>query len=173
MNHDKIEGVPANFTTFYKETQPSLQLYLSKLTKNPEVARDLTQDTFERVHTNIASFKGGYFKSWVYAIAINVTKEYWRRQKLQNRTFIDSIDNLTERENNVITPEEEVTGMEIEAKLQSFAADPENQNDFQILLLDIQGYSDREMGDLLNLKTNTVSVKLSRVRRRLAQYLEK
>ena len=50
--------------------------------KDPEVAKDLTQETWLKAFGAIDTFRGdSAFHSWVYRIAENVCIDYWRKQK--------------------------------------------------------------------------------------------
>ena len=50
--------------------------------KNPEVAKDLTQEVWFRAFRGIQGFRGdAAFSSWVYRIAENVVRDHFRREK--------------------------------------------------------------------------------------------
>jgi RNA polymerase sigma factor (sigma-70 family) len=54
--------------------------FLIRLTRNPEVAGDLTQEVFLRVYLKGANYThGGTFKTWLYQIALNLARDAARR----------------------------------------------------------------------------------------------
>lgn len=64
------------------ELRPGLTSFIFRLTCHRDDAEDIVQDTFIAVQKNIASFeKRSSFKTWVYAIAINKTRNNARAKK--------------------------------------------------------------------------------------------
>lgn len=55
--------------------------FLVRLTRNSEVAGDLTQEVFLRVFLKGASYThGGTFKTWLYQVALNLARDAARKQ---------------------------------------------------------------------------------------------
>jgi len=57
--------------------------YVHLLVGNAEVAEELTQDTFVRVYFKAAGLRTENLKSWIYAIATNLARSEFRKQKLR------------------------------------------------------------------------------------------
>ena len=54
--------------------------FLIRLTRNPELAGDLTREVFLRVYLKGASYThGGTFKTWLYQIALNLARDAARK----------------------------------------------------------------------------------------------
>ena len=51
------------------------------LTRNPHDAEDLTQDVFDRVFGNLASYTPGNFPGWLYRITVNIFLDHMRRNR--------------------------------------------------------------------------------------------
>ena len=65
---------------------PSIQRFLLRLTRNPEDAEDLTQDTWVRVARGARGFdERRKFKSWAYGIALNLARDLFRRRQVRAR----------------------------------------------------------------------------------------
>jgi RNA polymerase sigma-70 factor, ECF subfamily len=61
--------------------KPELQSLLYRLLTNKEDVEDIVQETYIKVHQNIRAFKGeSNFKTWVFAIAINLSKNHLKKQ---------------------------------------------------------------------------------------------
>ena len=59
-------------------------------TKNPHLSQDLFQETWVRVIEHRDEFDPSRkFSSWVFAIALNLTRDHWRKEK-REQTDIDS-----------------------------------------------------------------------------------
>ena len=53
--------------------------YLTRMTGNPELAEEMFQETFRRVHRKAHTFAGRRFKSWLFTIATRVAIDGYRR----------------------------------------------------------------------------------------------
>lgn len=74
------ERTNVNFQTFYKNYKPKLMWYLSRYTKDPEVAEDHVEDAFIQALLNIGTYKrpdegGAQVNTWIYKIAENIVKK--------------------------------------------------------------------------------------------------
>lgn len=69
----------------YQQYRPELESYLTRLTGEPEAARDIVQETFARVSgiKEPARLNGG-LKAYLYKTALNLVRDEWRRT--QTRT---------------------------------------------------------------------------------------
>ena len=70
------------FTPLVGKYQDRLYRHIRRRVTDPEIAEDLTQETWLRAFRAISSFRGGSaFYSWLYRIAENVCIDHFRRQK--------------------------------------------------------------------------------------------
>ena len=75
-------GDPEAFTPFVGKYQGRLYAHILGRVTDPELAKDLTQETWLRAFRAISSFRGdSAFYSWLYRIAENVCIDFFRRQK--------------------------------------------------------------------------------------------
>ena len=75
-------GDPEAFTPLVGKYQDRLYRHIRRRVTDPEIAEDLTQETWLRAFRAISSFRGGSaFYSWLYRIAENVCIDHFRRQK--------------------------------------------------------------------------------------------
>ena len=66
----------------FLQFKPELQSFLYRLLTNKEDAEDIIQETYIKVHQNIHSFKEeSSFKTWVFTIALNLSKNHLKKQK--------------------------------------------------------------------------------------------
>ena len=75
-------GDPEAFTPLVGKYQDRLYGHINGRVTDPELAKDLTQETWLRAFRAISSFRGdAAFYSWLYRIAENVCTDHFRRQK--------------------------------------------------------------------------------------------
>jgi RNA polymerase sigma-70 factor (ECF subfamily) len=79
-----LGGDQAAFVTLVRRYERGLYNLAYRMVRDPELARDLTQDVLIRVHGSLAKYDPIYpFASWVYRVASNLCIDFIRRRKLQ------------------------------------------------------------------------------------------
>ena len=69
-----------------------IYLYMRRLGHNHQVSEDLTQESFLQAWQHISQLRDGKaLNSWLYRVASNVSKLYWRRHKGKETTSIEGI----------------------------------------------------------------------------------
>ena len=77
----------AEFVDMYHE---QIYLFMRRLGHNRQVSEDLTQESFLQAWQHISQLRNGRaLNSWLYRIASNVSKLYWRRHKGREMTSIE------------------------------------------------------------------------------------
>jgi RNA polymerase sigma-70 factor (ECF subfamily) len=74
------ERTGVNFKNFYKNYKPKLMWYITRYTKDPEIAEDHVEDAFIQALLNISTYKrpdegGAQVNTWIYKIAENIVKK--------------------------------------------------------------------------------------------------
>lgn len=77
------ERTGVNFQYFYKTYKPKLMWYITKYTKDVEIAEDHVEDAFIQALLNIETYKrkdegGAQVNTWVYKIAENIVKKSYK-----------------------------------------------------------------------------------------------
>ena len=76
-------GDPEAFTLLVGKYQDRLYRHIRRRVTDPEIAEDLTQETWLRAFRAISSFRGdSAFYSWLYRIAENVITDFFRKGKV-------------------------------------------------------------------------------------------
>ncbi len=74
--------VALDISALYERFGSRIYSYLRRLAQNPELAEDLTQETFLRAVESFQSFRGeGEVSNWLYRIATNLFRDYLRARK--------------------------------------------------------------------------------------------
>ena len=141
-----------------------------------EDARDVCQDTFLRAYRALPGFKGqAKFSSWLYRIALNLCRDWMRRQRrapvMQMPEGVDPIEMAAERE-----PAESIETLVARRELsavveEAMALLPEEQRT-AIILKEYHGMTFQEIADLQGCPLSTVKTRLYQGLSVLRRHLE-
>jgi RNA polymerase sigma-70 factor (ECF subfamily) len=129
-----------------------------------EDARDVCQETFLRAFRALKGFKGqAKFSSWLYRIALNLCRDWIRRERrqpvAQAPEGVDLIE-LASEATPTETIEDLVARQEIgQAVARAMAALPEEQRT-AIILKEYHGLTFQEIADMLDCPLSTVKTRL-------------
>ncbi len=132
-----------------------------RITGSAEDAMDATQNAFVNAYEKLHTFDPSYrFFSWIYRIAVN-----------QSLNLVGSRKEQTEFEENTATegrgPAEIFDSNEARGQLKRALLDLEPHYRAVIVLKHLEGFSYREIGDLLEIPEKTVKSRLFTARQRL------
>lgn len=152
--------------------------YLTALyyTHNSEVALDISQEAFIRVHRNISRFDvGRSFAAWLHTIVKNLCTNYLSRYKRKRILFSDFFSGNRNASGKFLQaqPEERLEQEERHALVwKALQQLPENDREI-ILLKDFEDFSYLEISEVLDIPVGTVMSRLYYARRKLMKALEK
>jgi len=142
-----------------------------------EDARDVCQDTFLRAYRALGGFKGqAKFSSWLYRIALNLCRDWIRRERrtpvAQAPEGVDLIE-LAGETSPSDSVEELVARREIGRAVARAMADLPEEQRTAIILKEYHGLTFQEIADMLECPLSTVKTRLyqglSVLRRQLAR----
>jgi len=140
-----------------------------------EEARDVVQETFLRAYRGIRNFRGqAKFSSWIYRIALNLCRDWIRRERRTPRALLPEGADLAElaaERGPVESIEELVARHDLSrAVVRAMEQLPEEQRT-AIILKEYHGMTFQEIADLQGCPLSTVKTRLyqglSVLRRRL------
>lgn len=86
-----LAGDTLEFENLVREYQSQVFRVLMRWVQNPEVAEDLSQETFVKVYNNLHTFEGrSSLRSWILQIAVNTMKNSLRKHNPQT-TSLDKV----------------------------------------------------------------------------------
>jgi RNA polymerase sigma-70 factor (ECF subfamily) len=171
----------ATFADQAMEFMPALYTAALRMTRNPAEAEDLVQETYLKAYRAFGSFEQGTnLKAWLYKILTNTfINAYRSRRRRPEQTEIEDVEDLylyrrlggLEAATAGRSAEEEVldhfTDTEVKEALESL---PESFR-MTVLLADVEGFSYREIADIMDIPIGTVMSRLHRGRRALQKAL--
>jgi RNA polymerase sigma-70 factor, ECF subfamily len=152
-----------------------------RMTRNPADAEDLVQETYLRAYRGFGGFREGTnLKAWLYKILTNTFINTYRARKRRPEE-IDLDDNEDfflfrrlgglEAAHASRTPESEVLDdIPDEVVKQALEALPE-QFRMAVLLADVEGFSYKEIAEIMDVPIGTVMSRLHRGRKQLQKSL--
>jgi len=158
---------------------PGLYGAALRMTRNPTDAEDLLQETTLRAYRGFASFQEGTnLKAWLYRILTNSFINTYRKRQREPQT-VDGPDDIEDwflfdrlGSRNVERSAEEdvlasIPDSEVAAALESI---PENFR-MAVLLADVEGFSYKEIAEIMDVPIGTVMSRLHRGRKALEKAL--
>jgi RNA polymerase sigma-70 factor, ECF subfamily len=146
---------------FVREHYGAIYRYLLSLTRQPELAADLTQETFLQGWSHLGAFQGrGSLRSWLYQIAYRQFLQALREQRAQaglvERAELAAPDATAWTESMGLR--EAIDGLPLEERK-------------VVLLHYLEGYTSSEIARIVDAPVGTVCYRLARAREHLRQEL--
>ena len=151
----------------YRRFSPRMYAVCLRYAGNPEEAEDILQEGFIKIFKKLGSFRSeGSFEGWIRRIFVNTAIEHFRRKRyLQPVTekeensvegsYLSVLDNLAERD--------------IMKLIQQLS--PGYRTVFNMYV--VEGYTHKEIGDMLGISEGTSKSQLSRAKVILQQMVKK
>ena len=168
---------------FAEEAMPLLdQLYggALRMTRNPQDAEDLVQETYLKAYKNFDSFTPGTnLKAWLYRIMTNTYINSYRKK--QRRPLETSADEVTDYQ-LYSSSSHDSTGLE-SAEVEALKAMPNSRisealnalnEDYRMVVYyaDVEGMAYKEIADVMDIPIGTVMSRLHRGRKQLRGMLK-
>ncbi len=140
-----------------------LYRFVLKHIKDTDIAKDIIQDTFEKVWRKVNEINQDKIKSYLFTSAYHTLIDYTRKQKKQGA--------MTTEAENQLQHQKQYSDLKhiLDEALNKL---PEIQKTV-ILLRDYEGYDYKEIGEITNLNESQVKVYIFRARTFLKNYIGK
>ncbi len=171
----------ARFADVAMEHMPSLYTAALRMTRNPADAEDLVQETYLKAYRAFNSFtEGTNLKAWLYRILTNTYINTYRAKKRRpEESDIDDLENFylyrrlggLEGATAGRSAEDEVLDHFTETEVKEAIEALPEQFRIAVLLGDVEGFSYKEIAQILDVPIGTVMSRLYRGRRALQKRL--
>jgi len=170
-----VSGDSIAFTQLYQRYSQRLLYYFYRMLGNSnEKAQDFLQDVFIKLIDKASTFDPSRrFSTWIFCIAHNMCKNEYRRMAIRKDVKIESYtEQLSDNENPFL----EVHEIYMEQFTKSLFDELENFDEIHktaFLLHYREGFSMKDIGQILEISEGTVKSRLFYTRKRLSERLIK
>jgi RNA polymerase sigma-70 factor (ECF subfamily) len=169
----------ANFENDAMQFAPQLYSAALRMTRNPADAEDVVQETFLKAYRAYDSFtEGTNLKAWLYRILTNTyINKYRKKQRRPSEVELGELQDLYlykrlgEQSGAQVSAESEALDMFVDEDiLEALESLPENFR-LPVLYADVEGFSYKEIAEILDVPIGTVMSRLHRGRKALQRKL--
>ncbi|WP_226682319.1 RNA polymerase sigma factor [Sutcliffiella horikoshii] len=166
------EGDQAAFEAFVHRYHVPIHQYTERLLKDSKKAEDVVQETFIRLLKQLKSKQiPTYPKAWLYRVASNICKDYWRSAQYRSED--------TAKEEMPVTVDQQASVIEIYERQETrkeMLASLKSLSESQQQIVTLRFYQDmklKEIADILDLPLGTVKSNLFHALKKLKGVLSK
>ena len=148
------------------------------MTKDPDEAMDIAQETFVKVHRYLPSFKGdSSFFTWTYRIAMNLCLDAQRRRGRSERIDLEQGDEaeieaaMDPPSAALAGPQRQALNSELRDKIEDALASLSENHRAILLLRELEGLSYEELSRVLGIRKGTVMSRLFHARLKMQNKL--
>jgi RNA polymerase sigma-70 factor (ECF subfamily) len=154
------------FERLYRDNERKVFGLCFRLSSDPALAEELTQDVFVRAWRKLSSFRGdSAFSSWLYPLTVNVARSEHRSRRRREARVVATEDPVRlERAPRTPVPE---AGFDLEKAIATLP--PGARAVF--VLHDVEGRTHEEIAGMLEIAQGTSKAQLFRARRLLREAL--
>ena len=171
----------AKFAELAMEHMSSLYSGALRMTRNPADAEDLVQETYLKAYRGFGGFEEGTnLKAWLYRILTNTyINSYRAKQRRPEESDLDEVEDLylyrrlggLEAARTGRSAEDELMDLFTEGEVkEAVDALPESFR-MAVLLADVEGFSYKEIAEIMDIPIGTVMSRLHRGRKQLEKLL--
>lgn len=161
-----------DFKELIKNNQSNVRNIIRLITK--ETNEDLEQEVYVKVWKNADKYTDkGSFKSWIYTIAKNVSKDYLKSAHKKNQDTMTTDDEvLVSIKDKKLTPELKLINNERQQRILNAINSLKPKFKETVMLCEIYGYSYEEAAYKLKCPIGTIKSRLYNAKKELAVMLK-
>lgn len=153
-----IEGDPRMQEELYRRFSPKMYAVCLRYSGHAEDAQDILQEGFIKVYRNLERFRGeGSFEGWMRRIFVNTAIEHYRKAINLYPVTEQQEENVPDREWSAF---DRLTAKDLTAMIQTLS--PGYRTVFNLYV--VEGYTHREIGEMLGISEGTSKSQLARAK---------
>jgi RNA polymerase sigma-70 factor, ECF subfamily len=160
--------------------QPRLLAVIGGIMRRGEDVEDVAQQALLKAYLSLKRFDlRSAFGTWLYKIAVNECWDYFRKKKVRPLVYESSLSEEQVRQMEVLPEDRDgafshgnsdaARRAEQRDLLDRLLIELDEQDRAMLVMKEVAGFTVEEIGDVLDLNTNTVKVRLFRARGRLME----
>lgn len=164
-------GNEGAFAEIVRRYEPLISGFLHKRLKDEERVRDLTQDTFLRVHRARDRYDSGRkFSTWIYTIASNLLKNEYRNRARRRETAFSELRKESgsarpvEFESEHPDPEQMAYRGELRRAIEEAIDQLDDHHRIPFVMREVEDHTYEEISDAIGVPVGTVKSRLFRAR---------
>ena len=169
----------SKFSELYKELYPKIRLYLERLVGESE-AEDVAQIVFEKVNSSLSTFKGeSKVSTWIFKIATNAALDRLKSPSYKRTPSgplapvqLQTVENINMASKKASSPDLKVIRDEMSDCVREFVDRLPYDYRTIIILNELEGFTNKEIAEILQISLETVKIRLHRARAQLKKSLE-
>ena len=156
------------------------QLYAAAMryTKNPEDAQDLVQDTYAKAYTSFHQFEPGTnLKAWLYRVLTTTFINTYRKDQRRPQTSDSELEDWQIAEASSHTSDQGKSTEDVvlenlpDSYIKNALAEIPEEFRMAVFLADVEGFSYKEIAEIVGVPAGTVMSRLHRGRKQLREKL--
>jgi RNA polymerase sigma-70 factor, ECF subfamily len=146
------------------------------IVKDPDLAWDVAQEAFVRVHQHLGEFKGdAAFSTWLFRITTHLAIDSVRRERTSHKQDIDDVNEaaLSDGGEGILAtalgtdPRQNALRRELAGKIQDALATLPEKHRTILVLRELEGLSYEELAERLGIHKGTVMSRLFHARKKM------
>jgi RNA polymerase sigma-70 factor (ECF subfamily) len=146
------------------------------IVKDPDLAWDVAQEAFVRVHEHLRQFEGkSSFSTWLFRIATHLSIDAVRRERRSQKDDVDEVNeaHLAEGGEGILAsalgndPRENVLRRELAQRMEAALATLPEKHRTILVLREVEGLSYEELAERLGIHKGTVMSRLFHARHKM------
>ena len=168
------------FDELVRRFQPRVFSVIRGILRAPNDVEDVAQQVFTKVYFALDSFNfQSAVSTWIYKITVNECYDHLRKQKVRKVAILSDLseEESARVENFDLAAHDGQPGLERQIALRELAGKLLSRLSAEdrvlLVLKEIEGYSVREVAEILHLNENTAKIRLFRARQALLAALHR
>lgn len=173
-----LDGDATAYRGLVERYQGRIYAVIFGMVRNPEDARELSQDAFVKAYKNLGRFRlESSFYTWLCRIAMNVAIDHLRRQKLRRTEAFDEgiatrdTSGVISLEHHRDDPRRSLERKQLRERIMNEVDKLPDDQKQAIILREIDGLSYKEIAAVMDIPEGTVMSRLYYARKKLQSAL--
>lgn len=175
-------GDPDAFRALVVRYQRKVYAVALGIVKDPDLAWDVAQEAFVRVHANLGTFEGkSAFSTWLFRIATHLAIDTIRKERASQKEELDELHeaDLADGGEGILAtslgndPRANVLRRELAGKIQDALAGLSEKHRTILVLREVEGLSYEELAERLDIHKGTVMSRLFHARKNMQAALRR